>query len=373
MRKPIMVGCDLHDRTMLLKLARELERPQTMSVKNTSAGRRAMIAKLLTIAEGDGIAFASEASGQGFGLHDELTAAGISCFVLAPTKIIRSQQQQRQKTDEKDALDLLELLRGHLLAGNRLPKVWIPDLQTRDDRELVRTRLDLSDKLTAVKTQIKSLLKRHGVICPAGVSQNWTRCYQTWLHSVSSEPERGAGLRGALASLLRQRQSLDDEIEALDEELLRLAATARHVRAVAELVKLRGVGLLTALVFLCEVGDLSRFENRRQISAYLGLAPCSHESGPRTTIAKLHHASQGQPRGAACVLCQAAWSRARGEGEGASRYRRLVEKNPKRKKIAVVAVMRQLAVLMWHRGKEGLGGAPPTPLDRRETRGAPAG
>jgi transposase len=371
MRKPIMVGCDLHDRTMLLKLARELERPQTMSVKNTSAGRRAMIAKLLTIAEGDGIAFAYEASGQGFGLHDELTAAGISCFVLAPTKIIRSQQQQRQKTDEKDALDLLELLRGHLLAGNRLPKVWIPDLQTRDDRELVRTRLNLSDKLTAVKTQIKSLLKRHGVICPAGVSQNWTRCYQTWLHSVSSEPERGAGLRGALASLLRQRQSLDDEIEALDEELLRLAATARHVRAVAELVKLRGVGLLTALVFLCEVGDLSRFENRRQISAYLGLAPCSHESG-QCHDRKGHITRQGPAR-VRRVLCQAAWSRARGEGEGASRYRRLVEKNPKRKKIAVVAVMRQLAVLMWHRGKEGLGGAPPTPLDRWETRGAPAG
>jgi transposase len=371
MRKTIMVGCDLHDRTMLLKLARGLDAPQTMSVKNTAAGRREMIAKLLAFAAGDDIVFAYEASGQGFGLHDELAAAGITCVVLAPTKITRSPQQKRQKTDEKDALDLLEILRGHLLAGNRLPRVWIPDLQTRDDRETVRARLDLSDKLTAIKTQIKSLLKRHGVVCPPGVSTDWTRCYEAWLERVSVEAEHGAGLRAALASLLRQRQALETEIETLDEELARLAATERHARAVRELVKLRGVGVLTALVFLCEVGDLNRFENRRQISAYLGLAPCSFESGS-CNDRKGHITRQGPSR-VRRVLCQAAWSRARGDGDGASRYRRLLEKNPKRKKVAVVAVMRQLAVLMWHRGRADSGEAPPTPPLRRATHGAPVG
>ena len=144
MRKVIMIGCDLHDKTMLLKIATDRQEPSTRSVKNTQTGRVAMIRdlKALAAAAGDArVVFVYEASGQGFGLYDELTDAGIEAHVLAPTKIARSQRQASQKTDEKDAQQLLELLRAHILAGNDLPTVWIPDATTRDDRELVRTRL----------------------------------------------------------------------------------------------------------------------------------------------------------------------------------------------------------------------------------------
>ena len=79
----------------------------------------------------------------------------MECFVLPPTRISRSQRHRTQKTDEKDAQQLLELLRGHVLAGNALPKVWIPDQQNRDDRELVRMRLDVGEKITAIKAQVQ--------------------------------------------------------------------------------------------------------------------------------------------------------------------------------------------------------------------------
>jgi hypothetical protein len=46
------------------------------------------------------------------------------------------------------------MLRAHVLAGNALPDIWIPDRQARDDRELVRSRLDAGKKLTAMKTQV---------------------------------------------------------------------------------------------------------------------------------------------------------------------------------------------------------------------------
>jgi transposase len=370
MAQPIMVGCDLHDRTMLLKIARGREKPQMLSVKNTCEGRRQMITKLRGFAGDAETIFVYEASGQGFGLHDELTAAGITCFVLAPTKIVRSPQQKRQKTDEKDAEDLLDLLRAHVLAGSRLPKVWIPDLQTRDDRELVRTRLDLADKLSAVKTQLKGLLKRHGVVRPDAAGIGWTRRYEAWLRSVSLDLQRGAGLRGALCSLLRQLESLDQELGRLERELASLVAAPRYAAPVAELVKLKGVGILTALVFLTEVGDLGRFENRRQISAYLGLAPSSHESG-ECDDRKGHITRQGPAR-VRRVLCQATWSRVRSDGAAQISYQRLVKKHPKRKKIAVVAGMRQLAVLMWHRGREGARSTTSDPLVRREACCAPA-
>jgi transposase len=294
--------------------------------------------------------FAYEASGQGFGLCDELAQAKITCHVLAPTKIVRSPRARSQKTDEKDALDLLELLRGHFLAGNRLPTVWVPDLQTRDDRTLVRSRLDLADKQSAVKKQIKGLLKRHGLARSEVLKRGWTRGYAAWLRVVAGDERLSIALRGTLTSLLRQVEFLEQEMKRLDQALEELAFESRYARQVAQLTKLKGVGILTALVFLTEMGALSRFTNRRQLSAYLGLAPCSYESGERSDR-KGHITRQGSAR-VRRVLCQAAWSRVRSDGLAQEAYDRLLEKNPKRKKIALVAAMRRLAVLMWHRGRE---------------------
>jgi transposase len=116
------------------------------------------------------------------------------------------------------------------------------------------------------------------------------------------------------------------------------------------LAKLCGVGVLTAIVFLTELGDLSRFANRRQIAAYLGLAPSSHESGGQQDR-KGHITHQGSYR-VRKVLCQATWSRVRSSEQEKAVYERIKAKNPKKAKIAVVAGMRRLAVQMWHRACE---------------------
>ena len=188
MVQPIMIACDLHDRTMLLKVARGRGPAETLSVRNTRDGRERMIAELVRRSQAAGgapLIFAYEASGQGFGLCDELTRAGITCHVLAPTKIARSTELKKTKTDEKDAELILQLLRGHVLAGNPLPSVWIPDLQTRDDRELVRARTDVAEKTTAVKSQIKGLLKQLYLARPEGLGQGWTRMFWAWLRGPS--------------------------------------------------------------------------------------------------------------------------------------------------------------------------------------------
>lgn len=382
MVQPIMIACDLHDRTMLLKVAQGRGAPETLSVRNTRDGRRRMIADLTARSQAAGgapLIFAYEASGQGFGLYDELTAAGIECHVLAPTKIARSTELKKTKTDEKDAELILQLLRGHVLAGNPLPSVWIPNRETRDDRELVRARIDAAEKVTAVKSQIKGLLKRLHLARPEGTGQGWTKQFWAWLRGLNSDAGIALGSRQALASLLRQLEFLEEEVEKLEKALIRLADSPRYAAAVAKLVQLQGVGVMTALVFLTEVGNLKRFANRRQIAAYLGLAPASHESGAQNDR-KGHITRQGPSR-VRRVLCQATWARVRHEGPACEAYQKLVEKNPKRKKIAVVAMMRRLAILMWHRAREAgaggtlrevLGSAAPTEMVSQATGSAPA-
>lgn len=366
MAEPIMVGCDLHDKTMLLRIAQGRKTAETLTFYNTRAGRAKMIERLRAEGPRGGdapILFAYEASGQGFGLHDELTAAGIHCYVLAPTKLARSPKRGKMKTDEKDANDLLQLLRGHALAGNPLPAVWIPDAQTRDDRELVRTRLDVAEKAAAIKTQVQSLLKRRQLVRPDESGQGWTRGFRAWLQAVAASDSFARGTREALASLLRQLASLETEVEQLDQALLQLAATSRYATAVAELCQFTGIGVLTAMVFLAEIGDLRRFQNRRQISAYLGLVPCSSESG-QCSDRKGHITRQGPSR-VRKVLCQATWARVRQNGPARDAYQRIALKNPNHKKIAVVASMRRLAVQLWHCARQAqqqaapLGAGPP--------------
>jgi transposase len=339
-----MTGCDLHDKNLVLRTAIGRGREEGARFPNTPAGRMALISKLKKQAAENGcsrILFAYEASGQGYLLHDELFEAGIECYVLAPTKIKRSEQDKRNKTDVKDSRRLLELLRAHCLAGNELPKVMVPSPQQRDDRELLRCRLDLASEQQRNKNKITALLKRNKAVRPSGERR------PAWLKKLAGKSSQlEAGARAVLESLMRRETALKRELKILDAQVANLSQTQRHRKAVQELTKLKGVGLLSAMVFVVEMGNPRRFNNRRQVGAYAGLAPTANESG-ESNDRKGHITRQGSSP-LRRVLCQCVWARIRTDPEEREKYAALVERNPKKKKIGVVALMRKLAIKMWH-------------------------
>jgi len=356
----IMVGCDLHDKTLVLRYAVGRGRVERRTFAHDGPSRQVMIAWLTEqrrSRRAGRVLFAYEASSEGFGLYDELRAAGIECHVLAPTKIARSAKHAFGKNDGRDAVQLLELLRAHVLAGNGLPTVWVPDPQTRDDRELIRTRLDVADRRIVTKNQIQSLLKRNQVRRPAGTGKSWTNDYRSWLEGLACGRMTGLrpGSQAALSSLLRQLESFEAEIGRLDVQVAALSRTRRYAKAVSALTAIKGVAALSAMVFLTELGDVRRFTNRRQLAAYLGLVPTSNESGERDDC-KGHITRQGPSR-VRKVLCQSAWCLVRTDPKFEAAYAGIVRRNPKHRKIAVVAIMRRLAIVMWHRAREG---GPPT-------------
>ena len=352
MEKYIMVGCDLHEGSMVLKIAQGREPSIRKSFKNRAASRKKMIAELKRRAEKAGttrIFFAYEACGFGFVLCDELTAAGVECHVLAPTLIPRSTKRRRMKTDDRDAEAILEMLRNHVLAGAELPTIWIPDLQTRDARERVRRRLDLGERLGTIKTQIRWLLYRNGIEKPISVGENWSVSYLAWLVKLAANELR-SGTGAALDSMLRQHDWLVEEKARMQQQVEALGNSDAYRPYVAALCRYKGVGVLTAMTFLSELGDAGRFANRRSLGCYLGLSPTSDESGENSDH-KGHITRQGPAR-VRKVLCQAVWSRVGCVAEEMEAYHRLVAKNPKKKKIAIVARMRNLAVLLWHEMKD---------------------
>lgn len=68
---------------------------------------------------------------------------------------------------------------------------------------------------------------------------------------------------------------------------------------------LRGVGLVVAVTFATEVGDVSRFESPRQLMGYLGLVPSDRSTGESVRRGGIIKAGNGRVRH---MLVESAWT-----------------------------------------------------------------
>lgn len=354
MSNVIMIGCDLHDAKMVLKIAVGTEEPMSRSwVTRDVEGLIDMLTELAQERGADRIVLAYEASGQGFGLHDQLAQAGIECHVLAPTHLPHTSRTRKTKTDSNDAMMLLDEVRAFVLAGRKLPSVWIPDQQTRCDRELIRSRLELAAQRTRIKNQIRNLAKRYQLMFPDWFTKtgDWSKKSIDWLEQVAAGKEGGLDqwVREVLGSLIPIYKTMCEQLKKLDQAITRLSQTQKYEKPFRKLKLLKGVGTLTAMTFLTEIGDLKRFANRRQLAGYLGLVPTAHESGERSDR-KGHITRQGPPR-IRHVLCQASWAAIRHSPEWRDKYEQIKRGSKSRTKIAIVGIMRQLGITMWQHAK----------------------
>ena len=112
------------------------------------------------------VAVTYEAGPTGFGLARALTAAGISCEVAAPSKLIRP-AGDRVKTDARDAAHLARLL--HL---GQITAVTIPSASQEAARDLVRAREDCRGDLMTARHRVSKLLLRQGIVYSGGNA--WT-------------------------------------------------------------------------------------------------------------------------------------------------------------------------------------------------------
>src|SRR5258708_16651461 len=74
---------------------------------------------------------------------------------------------------------------------------------------------------------------------------------------------------------------------------------------VTALQAMRGIDLVAAVTVLAEIGDLSRFQNPRELMGYLGLVPCERSTGDTVNRGGITKAGNGRARR---ILVEAAWS-----------------------------------------------------------------
>jgi transposase len=240
---------------------------------------------------------------------------------------IRALEVRKQKTDRRDAELLLRLL-----AEGRFPRLWVPNLQQRDLRQLLLHRHKLVGMRRQVKNQLQHLALNQGV---QRKSKLWSRAGRTLLEELP--------LSGWTARRREELLLLLDDLEQKIGELDVAVEKAAEKDTVAQLLKTHpGVGPVTALAFSLTLGQIERFAHSRQVVSYLGLNPSEHSSGGRQRLGSI--SKQGNPM-LRSLLVEAGQTTARLEPELKRAYQRL--KRRKHSAVAKVMVARKLAVRLY--------------------------
>jgi transposase len=273
----IVGGLDIHRRQITYDVL-DTDTGETRRGQLSPASRAEVRAWLAQF-HGQPAAFALEATTGWRYLVEELERAGCVAHLAEPadTRALRG-PKRRAKTDRTDAHHLRELLR----AGT-LPESWSPPAHVADARTQVRLRHALVGERTGWYQRIHATLFHHGLPDRSYLLSEQGRA---WLASV----QLPTVARSTVDLALRMIDHLEDELDALDANLARIA---RGQPGCTALLRRYGIGRLTAVAIWAEFGDVRRFANARQAVRFTGLD--STISASDTRRARGHLARQGSP------------------------------------------------------------------------------
>jgi transposase len=264
----------------------------------------------------------------GYGhLHDCMTPMARQVTVAHPGQL-RLIFKSKKKHDRVDASKIAKLL--YL---GEVPTVHVPTVDVRSWRKLIEFRQKLLAKRVSSKNQIRSVLRGSAVAAPRGL---WTKKGLAWLASVTLPSAE----KLAVEMEVEELKELGGRIKRVETELAKISS--KHA-GVALLMTIPGVGIRTAEAFCAYVDDIRRFARSRQVGSYFGLVPCQDSSAGKD---RFGHITREGPATVRKLLCESAWSCVRYNPTLRAFFERVMNNDPDRKKIAVVATAHHLCRIM---------------------------
>lgn len=359
----LCVGLDVHKDSIAVAHA-EAHRTDPPHFVGTIGTRQADLDKLVRRLQSKAaqLVFAYEAGPCGYVLHRYLTGKGLTCTVVAPS-LIPKRPGDRVKTDRRDAVELARLLRS----GDLTP-VYVPSVDDEAIRDLSRARDAARVTLKAAKLRLTSFLLRLGLHYTGRA--NWTDAHRRYLAKVvCPTPAQQIVFQESIHAVDEQHQRLG----RLEQELRELTPQWRLAPLVDALQALRGVQWIVALTVVAELGDLTRFQNPRQLAAFVGLIPSEHSSGDSRRQGAITKAGNARARR---VLVEGAWAYRypakisahiqqrierlpptvqaigwKAQVRLCKRFRRLAARG-KHANVVVTAIARELLAFMWAIARE---------------------
>jgi len=293
--RTVYVGLDIHKDAIAVAYAPEDRGAEVVSLGPIGT-RQCDIDKLIRRLESKAatLVFTYEAGPCGYGLYRYLTGKGLACQVVAPSLIPRK-AGDRVKTDRRDAMTLARLMRSGDLSA-----IYVPGIEDEALRDLSRGRDDAMQDLKRSKRRLKSFLLRQDIRYEGRAT--WNAAHLRWLAEVvCPTPPQQIVFQEYLRAVSEQQERR----QRMEHELHEAVKGWRLYPVVEAIQALRGVELTSAIIVMAELGDLTRFENPRQLMSYLGLTPSEYSSGARRHQGGITKAGNSHARRA---LVEGAWA-----------------------------------------------------------------
>jgi transposase len=248
---------------------------------------------------------------------------------VANTYAVRLIADSSRKNDKIDSRILMDLV-----ARNYLPVCYQPTEQEEQER-LLRERLRFRTKLMRSRTQYKNVA--HALMDKENKGQ-----------SIGSKKGRKAASVGIGLNPERQdrlNRTLD-VVNYFDEKVgnedLQLIKLGKENKDVIRLKTIPGVGDISALLLVAELGDISRFKKAKNVASYLGLVPRLYASSDVQRLGRITKQGSGLVRR---ILVQDAWMAVRISKVFRDRYNNILKRRGKR--VAIVAIARMIAEVAY--------------------------
>ena len=269
---------------------------------------------------------AYEAGFSGFWAHYQLLKLGINSMVVNAADVPTTGKEKIQKDDSRDSRKIARCLKN----GELIP-IYVPSLVTLGNRTLVRHRQTVSKDLARVKCRIKSFLNFTGIEIPEEFKGNtWSRKFVQWLKDLELDSSCRLSLNGHLSIF----HNLHQEKANIKKQIKLLAESSSYKEDVELLLRIPGIGLITAMIILTELENMERFKSFDKLCSFIGLVPSTHSSGEKVRVGDI------TPRGHKILrtaIMESSWKAVAGDPALGLCYNKLCKRMKPQKAIIRIA------------------------------------
>lgn len=320
----IHVGVDLHQRFCYMTA---LEARGKMLLAGPVTNEKAVLRRWFRQFGGQSVQVAVEACGF-WPAFREVVEPEVERLVLVHPQRVKAIASAKLKNDRVDSETL-----AHLLRCDLLPESWKADRETQARRQQVRLRTTLVRQRTRLKNQVHAVLHQQGQRSP--MTDLFGKRGRLWLGQVKLPLQA----RASVATCLRM---IDHYTEEIQKQNLQLSEKAKQDERVRWLMTIPGIGEVSAMMVLAEIGDLGRFSSKEALCSYAGLVPRVRESAGKAARSGITRQGSSALR---WIMVEAAQVATRCSPSAKRYYERLLRK--KHKHVARVALARKLLIAVF--------------------------
>jgi len=281
---------------------------------------------------------AFDSSREGWHVHDILVAWGHEPKMVDTTRVrAMGVGHHKRKNDALDAeVAALAVEEG------RIPEAHVLSPARRALRAKLSVRGALVETRSQYVTTIRGLARAAGILLPTCAAENFVKKVES--------ADLDSATRALVSPLVAVLVGVEDALRQVESELSEMA---KDDPIIALLATAPGVGLIVASTFVSVIDEARRFRNAQAVGAYLGLVPSESTTGGPDKRRLGSITKQGNTF-ARKMLVQAAWLilRSRDHDDPLRKWGERIA-NTRGKRIAVIALARKLAGVLWAMWRDG--------------------